>query len=165
MPTLDKSRELNENWCIELDSCIWDLSIARKFWWHDKKQHIVLYKMKLRKLQANVVIYTKSAENSATRLKNWFIVRESEHFICYAKFEVVDLFDDWIVDNLEGLSYFCNFSSCDLLCALLPEFAGFCDHLKGVGGLVIECREKLGILKSNCDSERGARVASFRSGL
>ena len=47
---LDKSCELNENWCIKLDSCIWDLSIAWRSWWRDKYQHIVAYKMKLRKL-------------------------------------------------------------------------------------------------------------------
>ena len=38
---LDNSCELNENWCIKVDSCIWDLLIARRLWWHDKSQKII----------------------------------------------------------------------------------------------------------------------------
>ena len=78
---------------------------------------------------------------------------------------ILDLFPDWIADYPESLSHFCDLTSYDLPWAPLPEFAGFCDHSKGVEGLVIERRVKLGTLKSDCTGEKGASVGSFRSGL
>ena len=91
---LDKSHKLNENWCIKLGSCIWNLYITWRSLWHDKKQHIVLHKIKLQKLQANVVIYIKRVEDSATRLKDRVVVQDSKNYIHYAKFKAVDLFGD-----------------------------------------------------------------------
>ena len=147
------------------DSCIWDISIAQRAWWRDKKQRIVSYKTKFRKLQANIVIFTKRTKDSATRLKDQIVVWESEHCICHTKFKSADLSGDWIVNNPEDLSYFCDLTSCDLPSAALLEFAGFRDHWKDVGDLVIERRAKFGTLKSDYVGERGARVDTFRSDL
>ena len=91
-------------------------------------------------LQAKVVIYMKRAKYSANRLKDWVVVQESEYLILHIESEAADLFSDWIVANPNGLSYFCNLSSCDLPWAALPEFIRFYDHLKDVGGLVIKQR-------------------------
>ena len=126
---------------------------------------IILYKIKLQKLHANVVIYTKRAKDSETRLKDHVIVLESEHNICHAKFKAADIFGYWIADNPKGLSYFYDLTSCDLQGAPILEFAWFCDHWKGAGGLVIKRCAKLGTLKSDCVGERGARVGNFRSDL
>ena len=69
------------------------------------------------------------------------------------------------MENPKGLSYFYDLTSCDLLGAPMPEFAGFCDHWKDAGWLIIEHREKLGTLKSDRVGEQGARIGSFRSDL
>ena len=160
---LDMSCELNKEWCIKLNSCIWDLSNAWGSQWRDKMQRIVLYKMKLQKLQENVVIYTKWAEDSAARLKDRVVVQESKHYICHAKFIAVNLYGDWMAANPEGLGYFCDLTACDLPGE--PLFAGFHDHRKVVEGIVIKCRAKLGTQKSDRVGEKGVGVCSFRSDL
>ena len=86
-----------------MDFCIWD------------NQRIAAYKRKLQLLQADAVIYVKRAVESATRLKNWVVVRGPEHFICHTKFKAMDLLGDWIAYNPKGLSYFYDLTSCDLL--------------------------------------------------
>ena len=72
--TLEKSLQLNENRCIKIDLCIWDLSIAQRFRWRNRNQCILLYKRKFQKLQATVMIYTKRADDSETRLKDCVVV-------------------------------------------------------------------------------------------
>ena len=104
--------------------------------------------MKLQELHANVVICTKRAEDSETKLNFFVVVQESEHNICHAKFRAAGIFGYWIAENPKGLSYFCDLTSCDLLGASIPEFTGFRDHQNGVCGRVIKRRSKLRTLKS-----------------
>ena len=53
------------------------------------------------------------------------------------------------------LNFFCDLTSCDLLDALVPEFAAFQDLQKGVGGLVNERCAVLGTLDGNQVDGRG----------
>ena len=109
-----ESLKLEASCSIKEDLCIWDLSIAWRLRWRDKNQRIASSTRKLWLLRDDSVIYTKRTVDSATRLNNQVFVRESEHFICHAKFKAVDHLSDWIAYNDEGLSYFCDLTSCDL---------------------------------------------------
>ena len=119
---LDKSLKLEENWCIKVDSCIWDFSIARRLRWRDKNHRIAAYTVKLQSLRADAMIYAKRAVDSATRLKDWTVVQVSKHFINCTEFKAADHLGDWIAHNPKGLSYFCGLTSCNLPCAHLLEF-------------------------------------------
>lgn len=112
-------------------------------------------------LQKSAVINAKRTEESAMRLSDWVFVHNFEYLIHHAKFDTVDQLSDWISYNPEVLSYWCGLTSCYHLWAPLPEFVGFRDHLKGMCGLVIERRAKLGTLKSDRVGGRGARVAAL----
>ena len=162
---MEKNLEQNEDSCIKIDLCTRDLSITRRPWWRNRSQRIVIHKVNLQKFHADVVINTRRVEDSETRLKDCFVVTLSTHKIRHAKFDAADILSYWIAKYPWGLSFFYDVTSCDLLDAPIPEFAAFCDHRKGVGGLVIERHAKLGTLKSDCVGERGAQVGSFRSDL
>ena len=74
-----------------MDSGIWDLAMVQRLRWRDKKQRITAYTEKVQLLRYDAVIYAKmTTVDSATRLKDWVVVQDSEHLVCRAKFDAAD---------------------------------------------------------------------------